>query len=264
MMSTAARAGGLVGRAVAEAIDAVAVRSVREKVIALALRADRRSDIPERGPEVRDFVDGALRNALETTLGADVAVSVCDELAPVVELVSEAEVSEIRPSWPALLRAEDDDDPELTIEFEEEPLPATMPPVRAPRPLVPTNPAPRELPLLLVASSDPSSVGRLGHALGGVAFLEPVRDALSMLEAFGRGDTKLIVLDCVHPSVRAETLLAMQPELPEGARVVLWGEAPELERQLATLGDGLPDTWVLCGPNASAPDVAAVCRVLLS
>ncbi len=260
MMSTAARAGGLVGQAVAEAIDAVAVPSVRDAVIALAVRLSRWSDIPERGPEVGDFVRGALHRALESSLGREIASAVCDELEPVVEMVAAAEVSEVRPSWPGLRAHTDGDEPELTIEVGDDP-PEIAPAMQR---HVATNPAPRELPLLLIASSDPSSVAELGRALGGVAILEPVRDALSLLEAFARGEARVVVLDCGHPAVRAETLLAMTPELPEGAQVVLWGEAPDLEDELASLAGGMPDAWVLCGVRASATDVGAICRVLLT
>ncbi len=260
MMSTA-RAGGLVERAVAEAIDAVAIPSVRERVISLALRWARRSDIPERGPDVGHFVRDALYRAVESALGPEAAASVRDELDPVVEMVADNEVSEVRPSWPALL-FDDDDEPELTIEIEDEDE-DEEPARREHGLLLATTPAPAQLPLLLMASSNPGSVDRLGHALRGVALLEPVRDALSVLEGFGREETALIVVDCRHPTIQAETLLALQPDIPEGSRVVLWGEAPGMEHQLTTLGGGMPDNWVLCGPDASDEDVADVCRVLL-
>lgn len=244
----AKRAGGMVERAVVEAIDAHAAPSVRAAVIELALQWAGRAEVPERGPEVAAFFFGPLHRAVHEELGHEAALAVRAELEPIAVMVADAEVSSVRPSWP-----------ELTIfegnELETDPAPA--------RPTFPTDPAPRrELPLVVVASSDPSSVARLGGALAGVAYLEPARDALALLEGLGRQKTGVIVLDCRHPSVRAETLLAMQPELPEGTRVLLWGETPALERELASLGAGIPRAWLHCGAGASAEDVAAVCRVL--
>ncbi len=251
----------MVERAVAEAIDAVAAPAVRTKVLALALRSARRSDVPERGPEVAEFVSGPLYRAVEQVLGAEVALAVTMELASMAALVRDREISSVRPSWPS-----PDDEPELVVEEDElDELDELDDALEVRRPTYPTDPAPRrELPLIVVASSDPTSVARLGAAFAGVAYLEPARDALGVLEGLGRQKTSVIVLDCRHPSVRAETLLAMQPELPQGSRVLLWGETPALERDLERLGAGIPDAWIRCGGDASAEDIAAICRVLLS
>lgn len=259
----------MVERAVAEAIDALAAPPVRAKVVALALRWSRRSDIPERGPEVGEFVFGPLYRAVEQTLGMEVALAVRAELEPVAALVADTEVSSVRPSWPNLddepELVVDDDEPELFVEEDAELEDELGGGFEVRRPSFPTDPAPRrELPLVIVASADPTSVARLGAALGGVAYLEPARDALGILEGIGRQRTGVIVLDCRRPSVSAETLLAMQPELPEGSRVLMWGETPALERDLEGLGAGIPAAWIRCGSDASAEDVAAICGVLLA
>lgn len=241
-MRNSGRAPGRVEQAVTEAVEAVAAPDVRSEVIQLALRWARCSRIPERGPEVDAFVTGPLFFAVERALGEEAAQMVRDELGAVAAQVRGEEALAQPPSpteW-------DDDEPELIIE-----------------PLV-TSPAPRgELPLLVVASSSPVALSLLSLALGGAAYIEPARDPLALLDGLGQGDEGLIVLDCRNPTVRVETLLAMQPDLPTGLRVVLWGESAALEEQLAELGASKPETWICCGANASAEDVATVCRVLL-
>ena len=84
-----------------------------------------------------------------------------------------------------------------------------------------------------------------------------------LLDELDHRETDLVVIDCRRPVVSVETLLALGPELPPGARIVLWGERADLEHRLSTIGIALPQSWVCCGPHASAEDVGAVCRVLL-
>lgn len=251
-----ARAAGLIERAVAEAIGAIAAPAVRDEVIELALRWAGCEALPERGPAVASFVEGPLFRALVHVLGEPSARSVCDELAAVTAMVMDEEVSEVRPSWPVLALDPAEDDPELIIEMEMDEELASVP--------MATDPAPRrDLPLLVVASSSPTTLSMLSVALGGAAYIEPARDALALLEGLGRNDAGLIVLDCKRPTVQVETLLAMQPELPAGLRVVLFGEPRGLERHLEAAGAEIPATWVCCGTDASVEDLAAVCRVLL-
>jgi len=202
-------------------------------------------------------VDGALLRAAQEILGSELATAIHAELAPVVELASAQEVSEIRPSRPVRAPAGaggEDRLPEPTLEAPMEDQLRTVE-----RRLV-TDPAPGSLPLLLVATVDPSTLQELNRALVGVASLEPVTDALAILESLGEDD--VVVVDCRRPSVRLETLLALGPELPDGARVVLWREDANVKRQLSALGSGMPGDWICCGPDAAAEDVATVCRVL--
>ena len=255
-----ARAAGLIERAVAEAIGAVAAPAVRDEVIELALRWAGCAALPERGSAVASFVEGPLFRALVHVLGEPSASSSQTVLAAVTAMVMDEEVSEIRPSWPVLALDPAEDDPELIIEVEMES--ETDEEVSS----VPTatDPAPRrDLPLLVVASSSPTTLSMLSVALGGAAYIEPARDALALLEGLGRNDAGLIVLDCKRPTVQVETLLAMQPELPAGLRVVLFGEPRGLERHLEAAGAEMPETWICCGSDASVEDLAAVCRVLL-
>ncbi|HJL16486.1 MAG TPA: hypothetical protein RMH99_12565 [Sandaracinaceae bacterium LLY-WYZ-13_1] len=304
-MGHLAAAGGLIERAVSEAIDAVAAPSLRAEVIRLALAWARRADIPERGPDAGDFVRGPLYHAAQEVLGPQLAASIRDELMPVTDMVADEEISEVRPSTPVrgyaplpeaparvadgddafpvleVTEAEGDDFPVLEIaEADDDDFPvlelaSDVPtedvlhpfdgdgeeaPDSGRRPMQLTDPAPGRMRKLLVASRDPEALSELSRALVGVAALQPVADALAILEQLGPEDVMLV--DCGRPTVRLETLLAMAPEIPAGARIVLWRERPDLEQQLSALGDGLPGDWICCGDHATSEDAAAVCRVL--
>ncbi|MEZ4340563.1 MAG: hypothetical protein R3B82_28415 [Sandaracinaceae bacterium] len=244
----------LVERTVVEAIDALATPKVRNAVIALALRWGRHSSIPERGSEVADFFRGPLFAAAEQVLGLGAAESLEMQLAPIAGMLASVEVSSVRPSAPP----DDDDFPLLRI--------SSVPPeVIAPRrsPQFATDPAPPHVPVVAVASMDPGGLSEMSLALAGVATVHPAQDALEILDELGHRETDLVVIDCRRPVVSVETLLALGPELPPGARIVLWGERADLEHRLSTIGIALPQSWVCCGPHASAEDVGAVCRVLL-
>lgn len=255
-----AQAAGLIERAVREAIDAVAAPAVRDEVIELALRATGCAAFPERGPAVASFVEGPLFRALMQTLGEAAASTVRDELVGLTAMVMDEEISTVRSSWPALALDVDDGEPELIIEMD-----ADMDEVEEPSVPAVTAPAPRrDLPLLVVASSNPTTLSMLSVALGGAAYIEPARDALALLDGLGRNDAGLIVLDCKEPTVQVETLLAMEPELPAGLPVVLFGEPRGLERHLEATGAAMPAAWVCCGNDASIDDLAAICRVLLA
>ena len=258
-----ARAGGLVERAVVEAIDAVAAPLRRAEVLRLALTWARFDTVPEDGQGVAEFVDGPLFRAAEEVLGTELAVAIRDQLTPLVEMVAYDEVSEVRPSTPGLRPTplDDDDFPILTIEgIDDAPAVEKARPVAPPR-LFLTDPAPDQVPVVFVASHDPISVERLGAALVGIAQVEPLTDALAVLDRLGEGD--LVVIDCLHPSVGLGTLVALSPELPKAARVLLWRERQEQHEQLASLGSGMPEDWICCGADAEPEDIATICSVLM-
>ncbi|GAB5546665.1 MAG: hypothetical protein SangKO_064250 [Sandaracinaceae bacterium] len=240
--------------AVAEAVGAFAAPRMRARVLSLALRWARRPDIPEWGPDVREFVEGPLLRAAEELLGADLGAAIRDELAPMVRMIDDAERSGVRKSVPA---------PPAMPRMDYAPAPPVLPtPPRREQRNMATDPAPRSLPIVLVASDDPSAVEALSSALAGHATIEPVRDALAIMEGLGGADAAVVVMDCRRPVVRVETLLALSPELPADSRVVLWGEPRTLDQSLKMLGIGLPPSWVRCGREAREDDVAAVCRVI--
>lgn len=242
-MTTARRArpAGLMERTIAEAIDAVAAPPVRDRVLAAALRDARLSRLPERGPAVGAFVEGPLFEVLARVVGETAAMAVRDELAVVAEIVADDEISEVRRSWP---------------------VPAELAAAgRAPWPM---EPVPSDdPPLVMVASSSAIAIASLKAALRGTADIEVAGDVLTVVEGLERSEQGAIVVDCRHPTVQVEILLALEPELPPGTRVLLWGEEPDFDRHLALLGTDAPPTWFRCGADATAEDVAAACRALL-
>jgi len=247
-----------VERAVIEAIDALATPKVRNAVLALALRWSQQPHIPERGPRVGEFVSGALFAAAEQVLGLNAAEMIEDQLMPVALMVADEEVSSVRPSRPAGPADDDDDAPEISWVLP----PVVTPPRGGRRPVLATDPAPAHTPIVLVASTDPNGVEQVTQVLAGVATIHVVGDALAILDELAY-ETAMVVVDLRRPVVSVETLLALGPELPSQTPIVLWGERSNLEDDLEAIGISLPSSWVCCGPQASAMDVGAVCRVLL-
>jgi hypothetical protein len=227
------RSKSMFDHALVEAIETMASAVVRERIVSLALAWGHLPEIPERGPELDQFVSGPLKKALAHALGPQAAASVLDELAPIVEHLKTEEVSRVRPSWPDLSAA----------------------------PSRNTQPAPDDLPVVLIATSDPRSADLLSQELCGLAVAESIADAVTLLENVPRAT--LTIIDCKHPTVSAETLVTLAPELPEESRLLIWRETPALEREIASLTGGVPDAFVFCGTGASAEDVVMICRLLL-
>lgn len=254
-----ASSAGLVECAVGEAIDALAAPRVRSGVIELALQWARLDAIPERGPDVGEFIRGALFHAAEQTLGTSAAESIVEQLEPMATMLAEEEVSSVRPAPPCPEPSVDEDNfPEISI--------SAPPPARpqlTSRAGHETSPAPAILTSILVASVDPRSVQEMGLALSGVASIEPVTDALSILEHLERTEMSIIVVDCRRPAVSVETLISLAPEFPEGVHIVLWRERADLESSMAAMGIPVPPDWVCCGTDASAEDVADVVKILM-
>lgn len=253
-----APAAGLVERAINEAVGAFAAPKMRAAAVELALRWERLDEVPELGPSVRTFIEGALYRAVEQMLGSPVADAVQAELAPIVEMVADDEISAVRTSRPP--DGAESEYPELSVSaVESEPAPVAP----EARPSRNTAPEPMVLRRVLVATMDPASVSDVSRWLGGTALVQPVRDALEVLDNLDDRESDMVVVDCRRPAVSVETLLALAPEMPEDSRVVLWGERHDLEHHLSQLGSGMPSGWICCGPDASAEDVAAVVRILI-
>jgi hypothetical protein len=234
---------GLMRRAVNEAIDAFAAPDVRDFLINLALRRAKEKEIPDDAAPLAAFLQSALYPTLEQSLGKPAADAVRQELTKAAFMLDEKTESAM--AGKNERRRE-----------ETKPAPADE---RAKRD---TAPAPKDVPRLLIATVDPTGVQQLCTLLAGVALVEPVVDAVDILE-HATVETPLVVLDCRSPAIRAQTLMTIQPELPEKMRIVLWGDRPSLENELRSIGAAIPPNWIRCGTDATAEDVAAVVRVLL-
>lgn len=120
------------------------------------------------------------------------------------------------------------------------------------------------LPVVLAATHDEQRLRSLESYLEGTAAVAQVSDLADLLDAFAspiRGE-RLLLIDCVHPSVHVSTVAAIRQDLPHGTTVVVWGidEATwvALEREKTT-----SSRWVRCSHEASTDDVGSLCSMLL-
>lgn len=217
--------GGLVARALEEAIETVTTRAMRESIIAGALRDDRRSSIPERGPEVLEFAAGALLRSLSTRVGAETAGEVLRQVAPILQRASmrvsltprqgvsrpgaarkDAEPSEVRS-----VRSDPGDQEDSGVFVSARAL---------------TDPAPRAaVPVVLLASHDPEAAHGLAGRFVGRATVRVVDGLLDLLDGLDDEDGRaqcVIVLDGAYPSVQVPSILTIAPDLAGRAKVVLW------------------------------------------
>jgi hypothetical protein len=160
--------------------------------------------------------------------------------------------------------------PEVTVESRPRPasssnqVPAALkdPEERAGRP---TLPAPdRGLPVVLLATSDPQQVEALDALLRGHAWLAGVHDPIGLLDALQAHAERqpVLIVDCRRPCVRATTVAAMAPELPEGTTVVLWGADDGTEAELEDVEPSARD-WIRCTAEATAQDLVSLCSMLI-
>jgi hypothetical protein len=84
-----------------EALDAVASKEVRERILDRALAVHGTQSVPESGAPLRDFVDRALKAAIVSCLGEATADHVLADLEPIVQMAEADEaISEVRPVTP--------------------------------------------------------------------------------------------------------------------------------------------------------------------
>ena len=120
------------------------------------------------------------------------------------------------------------------------------------------------LPVVLAATRDESRLRALETYLEGTAAVAQITDLASLLDAFAspiRTD-RLLLIDCMRPSVHVNTVAAIRQDLPRGTTVVVWGineatwSALEREKTSTT-------RWVRCSQEAGNDDVGSLCAMLL-
>lgn len=179
----------------------------------------------------------------------------------------------------------DDDWPELTIESPRSrseprvPAPRTHSSgkVRKPEPFeandvepvaarvtMPAPDAPRELPVVLIASANRTRIGELEGLLAARAGVTGVHDPIGLLDALQASAERhpVLIVDCRNPCVRATTIAAMAPDLPSGTTVVLWGADETIDAELDDVEPASRD-WIRCTAEATASDVVSLCAMLL-
>lgn len=236
-----------VAYAVEEALASVATEPVRDAVLTRALREARRTNIPERGPDVVEFAEGPLRHALASRLGEDVASEVLEQLRPVLERAARrASLQPVARSADAIpmptfvpVRSEGGREPEIADEDSGVYV--------TPRPL--TDPAPRgPLPIVFFASQDASASAALAQALGGRATVRIVEGLLELLDAVTEdADAQhVLVLDGGYPSIQLHSLITVAPELASSTKIVVWRVFEADRAALASVAGAGTARWICC------------------
>ena len=88
--------GGLVARAVREAVGTLVSPAVYGQLVARALQASGLTEIPESGAAIAAFIEGALLREVEQSVGADAAELVAEQLAPIVAHASVSRVARVQ------------------------------------------------------------------------------------------------------------------------------------------------------------------------
>lgn len=93
--------GGLVARAVREAVGTLVSPAVYGQLVTRALRTSGLTEIPESGAAIAAFIEGALLREVEQSVGADAAELVAQQLAPIVAHASVSRVARVPTPLPA-------------------------------------------------------------------------------------------------------------------------------------------------------------------
>ncbi|MFT3921445.1 MAG: hypothetical protein QM778_02800 [Myxococcales bacterium] len=120
------------------------------------------------------------------------------------------------------------------------------------------------LPLVLAATLDQDHLSALELYLEGTAAVTMVGDLASLLDVLSQPtrSERLLLLDCMHPSVHVNSVAAIRQDLPPGTTVVVWGidEASWAALERDKSGSS---RWVRCSQEASTDDVGSLCAMLL-
>ncbi len=120
------------------------------------------------------------------------------------------------------------------------------------------------LPVVLTATGSEQRVRALEAYLEGTAAVAQITDLAALLDALASSirAERLLLIDCVHPSVHVKSVAAIRQDLPPGTTVVVWGIDEltwnQLEREKTTTS-----RWVRCSHEASTDDVGSLCSMLL-
>ena len=148
------KGGGLISKAVREALSTLVSPQLCEQLISRSLASQGLTDVPESGAEIGEWLEGALRGEVEITVGPDAADLMMMQLGPIAAYAAIAQpsmpaappspgpananngVSSTAPSTPAERRSDpdlDDRPTDLRFDLGAEPVwaPASGPPDRS-------------------------------------------------------------------------------------------------------------------------------------
>jgi hypothetical protein len=276
--------GGLVARAVREALGTLVSPQMYGQIVARALENVGLTEIPEAGPEMASWIGGELQREIAQAVGSDAAELVAAQLAPIVAHASTA------PSQSGA-RAFGSDKPtgvavaQLTARARREQMKSTArvrltpeqqralsnpeqakhtarPSANLPKVGAgPEGAAPRRV---LAATADASLVTSLGAQLGQTAVVLQVLDLVALLDALDEpgGHDPIVLLDCQRPAIHVSSVAAISEDLPQGTTIVLLGASEEVWRELERTR-GAACRWVRCSHEATTDDLRSLCAVLI-
>lgn len=276
--------GGLVARAVREALGTLVSPEMYGQLVARALRAARIEAIPESGREVKTFLEGPLRREIEQAVGDDAAELVAAQLAPIAaHAASIQSAPEPRTSFgsdkptglvtapePAPSRREDlARTARLKLSPEQLAALRRPPPGKDDEAGNTTRPQASDEPIegaqrrVLAATADASALTALRQAVHKRAHVIAIPDLVGLLDALDAPDLyePVVLVDCRKPTVHVTSVVAIGEDLPRGTTCVLWGASEETWRELER--GHQPCRWVRCSQEATTSDVGSLCAMLL-
>lgn len=281
--------GGLVARAVREALGTLVSPQLSGQVVARALASAGIAEIPESGRAVADWIEGSLRSEIESAVGGDAAELVAAQLAPIVAYAANsptpgpAAPSKERDAFgsekptgviPAQANVKVTRDDlartarlHLTTDQRKQMQSAGEQPGNTRRPQADAAVSALdvgELPRVLAASSEPRAIEALRRYLAGSATVVQIVDLVGLLDALDEPDLvkPIVLLDCQRPTVHVTSIAAIGEDLPRGTAIVLWGASEATWRELDR--ERVPSCrWVRCSQEATTDDVGSLCTMLM-
>lgn len=278
--------GGLVSRAVREALGTLVSPQLSDQIVARALAVSGLAQVPEGGGELAPFCY-ALRSEVESTVGGDAAELVSEQLSPIVAYAAAQRAAAPAPKAPdsgqfpsekptgvmpaqasAKLRREALARTARTRLSAEETAQLARLAAQQGHTARPqadeSNPLIGSLPRVLAASAEPRSIADLERYLARTARVVEIVDLVALLDALDEPNlhTPIVLIDCRSPTVNVTSVAAIGEDLPAGTAIVLWGASETTWRELDR--DRVPACrWVRCSQEATTEDVGSLCTALL-
>lgn len=275
------RDGGLVARAVREALGTLVSPQMYGQIVARALQGAGLHDIPESGRVIATWVEDHLQREIEQAVGSDAAELVGMQLAPIVahassqpeEAPKPAAFGSEKPTSVAVAQLTARDKREqmkstARIRLSSEQLRQLTNPGETTRPGAVSGPLGKErgksAARVLAVTADDRAVASLQHTLAGSAVVVQATDLVGLLDALdeARSQEPVVLLDCIRPAIHVNSLAAMSEDLPKGSTIVLWGASEETWRELDR-ERSQTCRWVRCSHEATLDDLGSLCAMLI-
>ncbi|QQR89329.1 MAG: hypothetical protein IPJ88_14125 [Myxococcales bacterium] len=238
-----------------EALDSVVAPDVRDEVIAVALNFAGLSELPKSTSAFLSFVRGPLVQTLEQIVGERTARLGLEEFHRLTLGSDQESTSEIRPIAEVAAAIKDSERSSGPVTRNTSSEPASSADEEADEGTH-TN-------VVLMASMDDPCILQLSDLLSDKARVEAVDDVLALIEAV-KNDPRhyLVIIDGSMPTVSVATLVALGPDMPDHARVLLWKLDKMDREQIAESYEQNPN-WIDMASAKSVEQLADTCKELL-